>query len=132
MCEIWLFEMHAIKCAASGGHIRFIQYHKGILVLFVNLAILSRGVYATENHDISGNETSSNPTDKTETSHNTTSTSSAHHKKAFPVLSVNYDHIRKPFEITLWILLALLMKLGESHGVTPLGLFLPLLHISNT
>uniref|UniRef100_A0A671YTE5 Sodium/hydrogen exchanger n=1 Tax=Sparus aurata TaxID=8175 RepID=A0A671YTE5_SPAAU len=34
------------------------------------------------------------------------------HKKAFPVLSFNYDHVRKPFEISLWILLALLMKLG--------------------
>ncbi|XP_062343292.1 Na(+)/H(+) exchanger beta-like [Osmerus eperlanus] len=117
MCEIRLFEMHAIKCAALGGHIRFIQYHRGILVLFVMLAILSRGVYATENHDISGNETSRNPPLKTEASRNTTSTSSAHHKKAFPVLSVNYDHVRKPFEISLWILLALLMKLG--FHVTP-------------
>ncbi|KAJ3608794.1 hypothetical protein NHX12_023324 [Muraenolepis orangiensis] len=34
------------------------------------------------------------------------------HKKAFPVLSFNYDHVRTPFEISLWILLALLMKLG--------------------
>lgn len=38
---------------------------------------------------------------------------STSHKKAFPVLSVNYDYVRKPFEISLWILLALLMKLGE-------------------
>ena len=35
------------------------------------------------------------------------------HKKAFPVLLFNYDHVRTPFEISLWILLALLMKLGE-------------------
>uniref|UniRef100_A0AAV2K5T3 Uncharacterized protein n=1 Tax=Knipowitschia caucasica TaxID=637954 RepID=A0AAV2K5T3_KNICA len=35
------------------------------------------------------------------------------HKKAFPVLSFNYSHVRKPFEISMWILLALLMKLGE-------------------
>lgn len=34
-------------------------------------------------------------------------------KKAFPVLSFNYDNVRKPFEISMWILLALLMKLGE-------------------
>ncbi|KAI3358808.1 hypothetical protein L3Q82_015209 [Scortum barcoo] len=34
------------------------------------------------------------------------------HKKAFPVLSFNYDYVREPFEISLWILLALLMKLG--------------------
>lgn len=40
-------------------------------------------------------------------------TNSTPNKKAFPVLSVNYDYVRKPFEISLWILLALLMKLGE-------------------
>uniref|UniRef100_M4AP67 Sodium/hydrogen exchanger n=1 Tax=Xiphophorus maculatus TaxID=8083 RepID=M4AP67_XIPMA len=34
------------------------------------------------------------------------------HKKAFPVLELNYDYVRMPFEISLWILLALLMKLG--------------------
>ncbi|XP_039973931.1 sodium/hydrogen exchanger 1 isoform X2 [Xiphias gladius] len=33
-------------------------------------------------------------------------------KKAFPVLSVDYHHIQKPFEISLWVLLASLMKLG--------------------
>ncbi|XP_061520454.1 sodium/hydrogen exchanger 1b isoform X2 [Phycodurus eques] len=40
------------------------------------------------------------------------------HRKAFPVLSFNYEHVRKPFEISLWILLALLMKLG---AVPPVG-----------
>ncbi|XP_062853750.1 sodium/hydrogen exchanger 1b [Trichomycterus rosablanca] len=30
----------------------------------------------------------------------------------FPVLTVNYERVRKPFEISLWILLASLMKLG--------------------
>lgn len=39
-------------------------------------------------------------------------TNSTDHRKAFPVLAFNYDHVRKPFEISLWILLALLMKLG--------------------
>lgn len=34
------------------------------------------------------------------------------HKKAFPVLAFNFEHVRKPFEISMWILLALLMKLG--------------------
>uniref|UniRef100_A0A3Q3JW42 Sodium/hydrogen exchanger n=1 Tax=Monopterus albus TaxID=43700 RepID=A0A3Q3JW42_MONAL len=38
--------------------------------------------------------------------------SSTTHRKAFPVLSFNYDHVKTPFEISLWILLALLMKLG--------------------
>ncbi|XP_037549435.1 Na(+)/H(+) exchanger beta [Nematolebias whitei] len=34
------------------------------------------------------------------------------HRKLFPVLDLNYEYVRKPFEISLWILLALLMKLG--------------------
>uniref|UniRef100_A0A4W5MEP6 Sodium/hydrogen exchanger n=1 Tax=Hucho hucho TaxID=62062 RepID=A0A4W5MEP6_9TELE len=33
-------------------------------------------------------------------------------KKAFPVLSLDYRHIHVPFEISLWVLLASLMKLG--------------------
>ncbi|CAM4696701.1 unnamed protein product [Leuciscus chuanchicus] len=33
-------------------------------------------------------------------------------KKIFPVLSFDYDHVRVPFEISLWVLLASLMKLG--------------------
>uniref|UniRef100_A0A8C6P1L4 Sodium/hydrogen exchanger n=1 Tax=Nothobranchius furzeri TaxID=105023 RepID=A0A8C6P1L4_NOTFU len=33
-------------------------------------------------------------------------------KKAFPVLGVDYGHIKNPFEISLWVLLACLMKLG--------------------
>lgn len=35
------------------------------------------------------------------------------YKKPFPVLSLDYDHVRLPFEISLWVLLASLMKLGE-------------------
>ncbi|XP_067303943.1 sodium/hydrogen exchanger 1 [Pseudorasbora parva] len=35
-----------------------------------------------------------------------------HTKKLFPVLSFDYDHVRLPFEISLWVLLASLMKLG--------------------
>nr|XP_057904006.1 Na(+)/H(+) exchanger beta-like isoform X3 [Doryrhamphus excisus] len=37
---------------------------------------------------------------------------SSAHRKPFPVLAFNYEHVRTPFEISLWILLALLMKLG--------------------
>ncbi|XP_057195565.1 sodium/hydrogen exchanger 1 [Triplophysa rosa] len=33
-------------------------------------------------------------------------------KKAFPVLSFDYKNVRTPFEISLWVLLASLMKLG--------------------
>ncbi|CAL8249558.1 unnamed protein product [Boreogadus saida] len=32
-------------------------------------------------------------------------------KKAFPVLEIDYHHIHMPFEISLWVLLASLMKL---------------------
>lgn len=39
------------------------------------------------------------------------------HRKAFPVLDIDYDRIRIPFEISLWILLACLMKLGRSAVV---------------
>lgn len=46
-----------------------------------------------------------------EDSHN--HSDSTAHKKAFPVLSFNYEHVKTPFKIALWILLALLMKLGE-------------------
>lgn len=34
-------------------------------------------------------------------------------QRVFPVISINYDYIQMPFEVSLWILLASLMKLGE-------------------
>ncbi|XP_073174074.1 sodium/hydrogen exchanger 1 isoform X2 [Lepidochelys kempii] len=43
---------------------------------------------------------------------NHTSTGHAKYRKAFPVLGIDYTHVRIPFEISLWILLACLMKLG--------------------
>ncbi|XP_029306964.1 Na(+)/H(+) exchanger beta isoform X2 [Cottoperca gobio] len=33
-------------------------------------------------------------------------------KKAFPVLDLDYHHVHTPFEVSLWVLLASLMKLG--------------------
>ncbi|KAK7887062.1 hypothetical protein WMY93_026683 [Mugilogobius chulae] len=42
----------------------------------------------------------------------TNETSPGHHKKPFPVLGLNYEHVQRPFEISLWVLLASLMKLG--------------------
>lgn len=33
--------------------------------------------------------------------------------RTLPVLTVNYDRVRKPFEVCLWILLASLLKLGK-------------------
>lgn len=73
-----------------------------LLLLFASLASASRDV------DSGSNDTGRNPAP--EDSHH--QTNSTHQKKAFPVLSFNFDHVRKPFEISLWILLALLMKLG--------------------
>ncbi|TFK13267.1 immunoglobulin superfamily DCC subclass member 4 [Platysternon megacephalum] len=43
---------------------------------------------------------------------NRTSPGHAKYRKAFPVLGIDYTHVRIPFEISLWILLACLMKLG--------------------
>ncbi|PKU29029.1 sodium hydrogen exchanger 1 [Limosa lapponica baueri] len=38
-------------------------------------------------------------------------------RKAFPVLGIDYEHVRIPFEISLWILLACLMKLEDQAFV---------------
>ncbi|KAM4630571.1 sodium/hydrogen exchanger 1b [Polymixia lowei] len=67
-------------------------------------------IVASANRDIPSNGTSGDPIPPTEDSHH--ETNFTNHKKAFPVLSFNYEHVRTPFEISLWILLALLMKLG--------------------
>ncbi|KAM4699332.1 sodium/hydrogen exchanger 1 [Discoglossus pictus] len=45
-------------------------------------------------------------------------------RKLFPVLDLDYDHVRAPFEIALWILLACLMKLGF-HVVPTLSNVVP-------
>uniref|UniRef100_A0A8C6UTJ6 Sodium/hydrogen exchanger n=1 Tax=Neogobius melanostomus TaxID=47308 RepID=A0A8C6UTJ6_9GOBI len=47
-----------------------------------------------------------------ETNHTALTNGTAHQKKAFPVLDLNYEHVHAPFEISLWVLLASLMKLG--------------------
>ncbi|XP_033950230.1 Na(+)/H(+) exchanger beta-like [Pseudochaenichthys georgianus] len=75
------------------------------LLLFLSVASGSLVV-------VSGsNETSGGPAGDTP-EHPHHQTNSTTHKKAFPVLSFNYQDVRKPFVISLWILLALLMKLG--------------------
>ncbi|CAK6949185.1 Na(+)/H(+) exchanger beta-like [Scomber scombrus] len=74
-----------------------------LLLIFVTVASASRDV-------ASGNNESCKNSGKQGDPHHKTNSSS--HKKAFPVLSFNFEHVRKPFEISLWILLALLMKLG--------------------
>uniref|UniRef100_A0A3P9L9K4 Sodium/hydrogen exchanger n=1 Tax=Oryzias latipes TaxID=8090 RepID=A0A3P9L9K4_ORYLA len=45
-------------------------------------------------------------------------------KKVFPVLSFEYDHIKTPFEVSLWVLFASLMKLGF-HLVPRLSSIVP-------
>ncbi|KAL6099404.1 uncharacterized protein ACO6RY_01233 [Pungitius sinensis] len=72
-----------------------------LLLVCVSVALASR--------DVGTNETRTDAAGEPQAPHQTNSTT---HKNAFPVLKLNYDHVRKPFEIALWILLALLMKLG--------------------
>lgn len=43
------------------------------------------------------------------------------HRKLFPVLALQYEAVHVPFEITLWILLACLMKLGRFGSGCPSG-----------
>ncbi|KAM7384681.1 hypothetical protein PAMA_011846 [Pampus argenteus] len=74
-----------------------------LLLVFVTVSSVNPGVAPGNNESCKNQVTP-------EDSHNRSN--SSHHKKAFPVLSFNYEHVRKPFEISLWILLALLMKLG--------------------
>lgn len=76
-----------------------------LLVLLVCFAVASSGRDVVPQSGGSTGEVNGEGSHR----HNNVSTV---HKKAFPVLSFNYKHVRKPFEISLWILLALLMKLG--------------------
>ncbi|XP_059205693.1 Na(+)/H(+) exchanger beta-like [Centropristis striata] len=76
-----------------------------LLLLFVSVASSSRD-------DVSGNETWSNAAGEPQEQDPHHHSNSTTHKKAFPVLSFNFEYVKKPFEISLWILLALLMKLG--------------------
>ncbi|KAM3830204.1 sodium/hydrogen exchanger 1 [Vipera latastei] len=46
------------------------------------------------------------------------------HRKLFPVLDIQYKYVHVPFEITLWILLACLMKLGF-HVIPTLSSIVP-------
>ncbi|XP_029701299.1 sodium/hydrogen exchanger 1b isoform X3 [Takifugu rubripes] len=79
----------------------------GIMRLFLLLFLFAASVTFA---DGGNNETRRRPDLIPDQDHQRTN--STPNKKTFPVLSVNYDYVRKPFEISLWILLALLMKLG--------------------
>ncbi|XP_033957886.1 Na(+)/H(+) exchanger beta isoform X1 [Pseudochaenichthys georgianus] len=77
---------------------------RGLLLLIV-LVLLQGSVLplgAASSPDTTHNDYVDNPKEKEEN----------YTKKAFPVLTFDYSHIQAPFEISLWILLASLMKLG--------------------
>lgn len=78
------------------------------LLLLVLLALLAGSVLPLE--------AASSPNTSDEKRHG-----HAEHKhnatKAFPVLSLEYGHVKIPFEISLWVLLASLMKLGECREI---------------
>lgn len=82
-----------------------------VLLLLVLFALLGGSVLphgAASSPDITG-QPKLNGEKVENLSHNET-------KKKFPVLAVDYPHIQVPFEISLWVLLASLMKLGELHA----------------
>ncbi|XP_047240346.1 Na(+)/H(+) exchanger beta-like [Girardinichthys multiradiatus] len=82
---------------------------------FTMVLLLLTGSSRTRDVLTGHNDTWREPSTATQEDHDPdphNGTNSANHRKAFPVLAFNYGHVRKPFEISLWILLALLMKLG--------------------
>lgn len=93
---------------------------RGLLLLIV-LVLLQGSVLplgAASSPDTTHNDYVDNPKEKEEN----------YTKKAFPVLTFGYSHIQAPFEISLWILLASLMKLGEYHVNVTHALLLEALH----
>ncbi|XP_037640930.1 sodium/hydrogen exchanger 1 isoform X2 [Sebastes umbrosus] len=80
---------------------------RGLLLLLV-LVLLEGSVFplgASSSPDTSQPEDTDNHKISMNEKHNIT-------KKAFPVLDLDYHHIHVPFEVSLWVLLASLMKLG--------------------
>ncbi|XP_031432965.1 sodium/hydrogen exchanger 1 isoform X2 [Clupea harengus] len=80
------------------------------LVVFLVGTVLPLGAASSPEittRDVNGDHNQETPENKhnEHDSHNTS-------QKAFPVLSVDFDRIGQPFEISLWVLLASLMKLG--------------------
>ncbi|XP_062386233.1 Na(+)/H(+) exchanger beta-like [Sardina pilchardus] len=108
--------MSALLRAAGGPH-RSLGRRWSLLVAVFILSVMASSVAASVVRTGQRNGTTIHTDSKTNgTSHHT--------KKAFPVLSINYDYVRMPFEISLWILLASLMKLGfhlvpRLSGVVP-------------
>uniref|UniRef100_A0A4W6DSX3 Sodium/hydrogen exchanger n=1 Tax=Lates calcarifer TaxID=8187 RepID=A0A4W6DSX3_LATCA len=97
--------MAVLRLTRSSSGPRLTEFICVLLLVLVSVASASRDVVP------GSNETWGNPARATQDDphHQTNSTG---HKKAFPVLSFHYEEVKKPLEISLWILLALLMKLG--------------------
>ncbi|XP_023815746.1 Na(+)/H(+) exchanger beta [Oryzias latipes] len=79
------------------------------LLLLVFVAVI---VSASPDAATGANETLRHPSGHSLDDSHDHPRNSSEHRKAFPVLAFNYEHVSKPFVISLWILLALLMKLG--------------------
>ncbi|XP_013767057.1 sodium/hydrogen exchanger 1 [Pundamilia nyererei] len=75
-----------------------------MVLVFLDGSVFTVAVASSDQHSpITAHSGSHKATDHG--SHNNTG-------KAFPVLDLNYENVRVPFEISLWVLLASLMKLG--------------------
>ncbi|XP_030637085.1 sodium/hydrogen exchanger 1 [Chanos chanos] len=87
---------------------------RGLLMFLIMTLILGTilPLGASSSPDVS----SRNGQDNHNHSHRSQDHEGKHHdnksRKAFPVLEFDYQHVRIPFEIALWVLLASLMKLG--------------------
>ncbi|KAJ8289550.1 hypothetical protein GJAV_G00002590 [Gymnothorax javanicus] len=81
-----------------------------IVLMFLVGTLLPLGAASSQVAPTNGN---GDPKDPTGT-HGATHGGPRHNvtKKAFPVLALDYSHVRQPFEVALWVLLASLMKLG--------------------
>lgn len=49
--------------------------------------------------------------------------SSSEPDEKIPVFALDYDYVQIPYEVTLWILLASLAKIGKSSGICLWELF---------
>ncbi|XP_030644314.1 Na(+)/H(+) exchanger beta-like [Chanos chanos] len=98
--------MPALACTGDRLPIRVLGWGPLIVVSILLLGTV-QSINASTNGTNHGNATGRNANHGSHPN-----ISSGHHKRAFPVLTVDYDKVRMPFEISVWILLASLMKLG--------------------
>lgn len=84
-----------------------------ILFLVLVASLLPLGGHASSPEMGTGNGKVRDNHGNGDAGHGSSSHTTNYTKKAFPVLSFDYENVRTPFEISLWVLLASLMKLGE-------------------